>query len=591
MEKKRIGFWICSALVFLLMLAILELNQNTLWGWLLICVASAVFWFLQARFLKNCRWYLRLASWLVWLAVFSGILLLTWPPVRPVPAAEHSAGRTEIVTVSGGGVRGVLTEDGSVEVFAGIPYAQPPVGELRWCEPVPAEPWEGVLEADHFGPMSMQPTNLPIYNSLTRIVGYHDYRISLRDNYTPPVSEDSLYLNIWRPADGGRDLPVLVYVHGGSLQTGQPWYGDYSGEGLAREGIIVVNMAYRLGVFGFFADEGLSAESPHGTTGNYGLLDQILALRWVQENIAAFGGDPGNVTLAGESAGSASVSALCASPLASGLFRRAVLESSTVVSAQPPHSFRLMDEALESGTDLLARHACASAEELRRVPAAELVQEAYTQHHITVDGYVLSQLPRDAYLSGNFNESAILHGYNSEESGPFILFSQANLSNYEEKVRGYFGPLADEVLALYPAKTDREARDNWAEIFGAAFFDYPHYCLNRLAAEQGIPVWEYCFSRENGRLGPWHSGEEIYLYGNLPASSPLFNDRDYELSRQMLSYFANFCRTGDPNGEGLPRWEQNFSSEDLMGFGDETSMIRERKTALYEILDRMTGWT
>ncbi len=590
MKKKRIGFWICSALVFLLMLAILELNQNTLWGWLFVCLAGALFWLLQARCLGSGRWYLRLAAWIGWLGVFAAVLFLTWPPVRPVPAVEHSAGPTEIVTVSGGDVRGVLTEDGEVEVFAGIPYARPPVGDLRWREPVPAEPWEGVLEADHFAPMSMQPTNLPIYNSLTKIIGYHDYRISFTNNYRPPVSEDSLYLNLWRPADGGDGLPVLVYVHGGSLQTGQPWFGDYSGEGLAREGVIVVNMAYRLGVFGFYADGDLAEESPDGTTGNYGLLDQILALRWVQENIAAFGGDPGNVTLAGESAGSASVSALCASPLASGLFRRAVLESSTVVSAQPPHSFRLMDEALESGAQLLDRHGCASVAQLRLLPAEDLVQEAYTQHHITVDGYVLAELPRDAYLAGRFNETAILHGYNSEESGPFILFSQADLSNYEDKVRGYFGDLADEVLALYPAETDAEAREYWAEIFGAAYFDYPHYCLNRLAVGHGVPVWEYCFSRENGRLGPWHSGEEIYLYGNLPASSPLFDGRDRELSRQMVSYFVNFCRTGDPNGDGLPRWEQNLSSEDLMGFGDETVMVRERKTALYAILDRLTGW-
>ena len=180
-----------------------------------------------------------------------------------------------------------------MEVYAGIPYAKPPVGELRWREPQDPEPWEGVLAADHFAPMSMQPQNAAWYSSMAQIIGYHDYEISLDDNFRDLNSEDALYLNIWKPAGEQENLPVLVYIHGGSLQTGQPWYADYSGEGLARKGVIVVNMGYRLGVFGFLADEELMAESPNGTTGNYGLLDQIKALEWVRDNIAAFGGDPG----------------------------------------------------------------------------------------------------------------------------------------------------------------------------------------------------------------------------------------------------------------------------------------------------------
>ena len=247
-------------------------------------------------------------------------------------------------------------------------------------------------------------------------------------------------------------------------------------------------MGYRLGVFGYLADEELRAESPHGTTGNYGLLDQIKALEWVRDNIAAFGGDP---ALAGESAGAASVSALCTSPLAKGLFERVILESSTVASIEPPHSFRLMDEALESGKALKARFAVSSVAQLRALDAKRLVGEAGTQHHMTVDGYALAETPWESYRKGVHNEQAILHGYNSRESGPFILFSQASLKDYEQRVRRFFGEWADEVLALYPAATDDEARANWAKIYGAIFFDYSHYCLNRLAAENGIPVWEY----------------------------------------------------------------------------------------------------
>ena len=583
------GLYIGAFILFLLMLAVLELNQNTLLGFVLLIAVSALFVFLRCRAANGG---LRFLCWLGWIALFALILFATWPPVRAVPAVEgESAGATEIVTLRSGQVQGVLTGDGAVEVFTGIPYAAPPVGELRWREPQDVEAWDGVRVCDHFAPMSMQPTNLPIYDSLAQIIGYHDYKISLTDNSRAPVSEDALYLNVFRPAGADGGLPVFVYVHGGSLQTGQPWYADYRGENLAREGVVYVNFAYRLGVFGYLADSELADESPNGTTGNYGLLDQIKALEWVRDNIAAFGGDPDNVTLAGESAGAASVSALCTSPLSRRLFRRVILESSTVASIEPPHSFRLLDEALASGKELKARYGASSIGELRSIPAEKLVGEAETQHHMTVDGYALTETPYESYRRGVHNEQAILHGYNSRESGPFILFSQASMKDYEQRVRRYFGEHADEVLALYPAATDAEAKAYWAEIYGAIFFDYSHYCLNRLAVENGIPAWEYYFSKENGRLGPWHSGEMIYCYGNVPTNSKLFDARDCELSGQILRYFANFTKTGDPNGDGLPLWERNEGSSRLMEFGDETEMIDEREHALFAVLDAMQGWT
>ena len=583
------GFYLGAGIVFLLMLAVLELNKNTLLGFLLTIAATALFVFLRGRAAGGG---LRFLCWVGWIALFALILFLTWPPVKAVPAVEgKSAGRTQIITLRDGQVQGVLTADGAVEVYTGIPYAAPPVDELRWREPQDVESWDGVRLCDHFAPMSMQPTNLPIYDSLAQIIGYHDYKISLKDNFRAPVSEDALYVNVFKPAGAAEGLPVYVYVHGGSLQTGQPWYGDYRGENLAREGAVYVNFAYRLGVFGYLADEELMAESDNGTTGNYGLLDQIKALEWVRDNIARFGGDPGNVTLAGESAGAASVSALCTSPLAAGLFDRVILESSTAASIEPPHSFRLLDEALESGKELKARYGAATVNELRALSAEKLAREAATQHHMTVDGYALTETPFESYRKGIHNEQAILHGYNSRESGPFILFSQASLKDYEQRIERFFGEYADEVLALYPAATDAEARAYWAEIYGAIFFDYSHYCLNRLAVENGIPVWEYYFSRDNGRLGPWHSGEMIYCYGNIPADSRLFDARDRELSGQILRYFANFTIAGDPNGEGLPRWERNESSSRLMEFGDETQMIDEREHALFAVLDKLQGWT
>ena len=554
-------------------------------------MATAAFWVLFAKALQGSKWYLKLLGYAGYVAVFVGILFLTWPPTRPVPAYEgKSPVYTGAVQLQQGQVRGVVIADGAVELYAGIPYAQPPVGELRWKEPQDPQPWTGVLDADHFAPMCMQPTKLPIYDSLTRIIGFHDYRISLDDNYVAPVSEDGLYVNVWKPAGTVSGLPVIVYIHGGTLQTGQPWYADYAGTGLAKKGAVVVNLGYRLGVFGYLADEGLAAESANGTTGNYGLLDQIKALEWVQQNVAAFGGDPGNVTLAGESAGAASVSALCTSPLAKGLFRRVILESSTVAGTEPPHSFRSFEEALASGRELKARYGVSTPAELRALDAKKIVNEAYTQHHMTVDGYALTETPYESYQRGAHNEEAVLHGYNAEESGPFIMFAHGNLKNYEGKIRSYFKEYADEVLALYHPATDAEADSFWAQVYGAVFFNYPHYCLDRLAARNGIPAWEYYFSKTNGRLGCWHSGELPYFYGNIPGDSKLFDEKDRALSETILGYVMNFARTGDPNGAGLPPWDGDEESRTVLELGDSVGMAEEKYLRLYEIMDRMTGW-
>lgn len=586
-----IGFGIFGSLLFLIMLAVLELNKNTVLGFLLLLAVTVGFVVLFLKVLHGGKWYWKALGWLGWIGAFVLILLLTWPPMKRVPAYEGSTPTyTETVSLPKGDVCGVVIDEGSVELYAGIPYAKPPVGDLRWREPQDPDAWEGVLTADHFAPMCMQPVELPIVSSLKQIIGYHDYKISLSDNYRPAVSEDGLYVNVWKPAGKVEDLPVLVYIHGGTLQTGQPWYGDYAGTGLAREGVIVVNLGYRLGVFGYLADEGLRAESEHGTTGNYGLLDQIKALEWVRDNIAAFGGDPSNVTLAGESAGAASVSAICTSPRASGLFQRVLLESSTVASVEPPHSFRSYDDAIASGNELKARYHVRTPAELRALDAEKIVNEAYTQHFMTVDGYALTETPYESYKKGVHNEQAILHGYNSEESGPFLILGDANMKNYEQRIRSYFKEYADDVLRVFAPTTDEQAKEYWAAIYGAVFFNYPHYCLNRLAVENGIPVWEYYFSKHNGRLGAWHSGELIYFYGNLPENSKLFDDADYALEKNITGYILNYMQTGDPNGAGLPAWETNTDSTRILELGETTAMTDEKYLALYAIMDRMTGW-
>ena len=580
----KILFTILFVILSVLFGAFLELNHQTIPGWILTAVLLAGFWYVRNHVLDAKPFLMRLGAWLLCIAVFALIVYISWPPVKQVAAGKPSAKKTEVIETADGKVRGIFNEKETVEIFTGIPYAAPPVGDLRWKKPQDPVPWEGVKECDHFAPMSMQSVNLPIIGSLTQIIGYHDYQISLSDNYRPAVSEDSLYLNIWKPAGNQTKLPVVVYIHGGSLQTGQPWYADYSGESFAENGVICVNMGYRLGIFGFLADEEMLKEE--GTAGNFGLLDQIKALEWVRDNIEAFGGDPHNVTLAGESAGAVCVDALCVSPLAKGLFQRVILESSTVSSPEPPHSYRSFSDALASGKKIREKYGCTSLAELRKLPAEQIVGEMNSQHHITPDGYVFTDDPYVLRKQGIHNEEAILHGFNAEESGPFLLFSKTTLKNYESRIRTYFKDRTEEVLQLYPAATDEEAAKNWALIYGAVFFNYSHQCLNRLAAEKGIPVYEYLFTKTNGRLSCWHSGELVYAFHMIPENSRLYDAADRTLSDQMHAYWCAFAKTGTPSVSGLPDFAENISSSRVMRFGETVEMIDEPYLKLYEILDK-----
>lgn len=429
------------------------------------------------------------------------------------------------------------------------------------------------------------------------------------------MSEDSLYLNIWRPAgiSSTQKLPVMVYIHGGSLKTGQPWYEDYAGTGLAKSGVIYVNLAYRLGVFGFYGNKDLQAESPDHTTGNYGLLDQIQALKWVQENIAAFGGDPDNVTLAGESAGSACVSALLSSPLAKGLFRRAILESSTVDAPVPAHSYRTFEDTLEAGEDLYRKTGMQTPEQLRTLSAGELVPYTENNHHITPDGVVLEGDPYQLIRDGQqLNAEEILHGYNADESDAFVLFDKFTKENFAGKLEQYCRDIVPDWQSLeqiYPVRDDVQADEAMHEILSGLWFGYGHECLTRQALAQGIPVYEYYFAQENGRLGSWHSGEEVYCYGNIPADSDLYTGEDRMLSSVMLTYWRNFAQTGNPNesadgdsrvldpyglsGDGslpdLPAWEPVTDPGMITEFrADQGTYVRKAKIPyrkLYDALD------
>ncbi|MBP5332215.1 MAG: carboxylesterase family protein, partial [Lachnospiraceae bacterium] len=321
MGKKHtpVSFIIVLTLISVLFFILLEFSKNTVVGWILtaaVITAFIIFHHKAADPAFSGRLNPKTAKMLCWvafIALLAGIYFLTAPPVRRVPAVEgFGVEKTGVIKVAQGELTGVYNKAHTVEIYAGIPYAQPPVGELRWKEPLEPLPYDGILACDTYGPMAMQSVNSPLYGSLYQILGFHKYNFSLFDNYKEARSEDCLYLNVYRPADyAGEPLPVVFYIHGGSLTTGQSYYTEYRGDNFAEKGVIFVNFAYRLGIFGYMANRELAAESPNGTTGDYGLLDQIAALRWVHENIAAFGGDPDNITIAGESAGSSSVNALC----------------------------------------------------------------------------------------------------------------------------------------------------------------------------------------------------------------------------------------------------------------------------------------
>nr|WP_081794620.1 carboxylesterase family protein [[Eubacterium] cellulosolvens] len=633
MKKSSVAgkliFYVALILTGLVFFAVLELNKNIPAGWSIMLLLFVVFAVLYRRKLSGRGKLIRTISWLCLFASGAVVVLLTQGPYRLVPAVPEvdEPKQTGIVHVAQGDIRGVLTGDETVEMYTGIPYAKPPVGDLRWKEPQDPEPWEGVKVCDHFAPMSMQPSNSRIYDSLAQIIGYHDYEMTLRDDYRTIMSEDSLYINIWKPAGDVRKAPVLVYVHGGSLKTGQPWYDDYSGRTFAKDGVVVVNMAYRLGVFGYYADEALAEESSTGTTGNYGLLDQIKALEWVRDNIEAFGGNPEDVTLAGESAGSASVSALCASPMAKGLFTKVIAESSSVSTKEPPHSFRLMEQALADGADTRAALGIGEAaadgkapdrsgeqrrQELagmRELPAEKLVGMAEINHHITVDGRALAKTPWEYYRDGQFNETALFNGYNRDEAAPFVLFDRITEKNLSSVLEPILGDYTGRALELYPVHSDREATEAYEKIFSVFYFGYSHYTWTRQTAEK-IPVYEYWFTKENGRLGAWHSGEEVYLYGNIPvgkqAGASLYTDEDLETSEVFHSYALNFIRTGDPNGESsgsilpdrrgkaLPVWkrsgtEGNVPGENVQEIGGEIREVQDENLELFRILDELYG--
>jgi para-nitrobenzyl esterase len=488
--------------------------------------------------------------------------------------AGRAADSNPTVKVTGGQIRGEILRQGGA-VFKGIPYAQPPVGDLRWREPMPVKPWTGVREATAFGPICAQ------------FVG------ALIPNAAQSSKEDCLYLNVWTselPSKSRR--PVMLWIPGGGNVGGASSQTLYDGESLARHGVVLVSINYRLGSFGFFSHPALTRESPHHASGNQGILDQIAALKWVRDNVASFGGDPDNVTIFGNSAGSLDASVLMTSPLSKGSFRQVIAESGSVVLVGNPRTLQQAEqrgEALAAGWKIPPG---ASAKSLRSVSAADILKaepdyltdmlRAFPNLGITVDGYVVPERPAEVFATGKEHRVALLHGNTSSDQVP----GSSPPKDLKMAVAEAYEPIAQRALKLYGGSPDplyRTSADQWAT-------DTSYRCsaVLQLAwhAAAGNPSFEYEFARvPPGReaIGAIHGTELTYVFGTLdrPLVIPGFPPQgataiDKQISEAMQQYWTNFAKTGNPNGGQLPVWPKfDASSRAYIHFTDAGPIAKQ----------------
>ena len=474
------------------------------------------------------------------------------------PAA--AAGGDGAVTVDGGTIGGTPAGDGGVWRYAGMPYAAPPVGALRWRPPQPVEPWSGVRGADQLPAGCPQPT-LPVPPGAEPFFGPGATRLE----------EDCLYLNVWSAAGPDERVPVMVWIHGGGLFVGDGSTAAYDGAALARRGVVVVTINYRLGALGYLAHPLLREESAHGASGNYGLLDQIEALRWVQRNIAAFGGDPDRVTIFGESAGSWSVNYLLATPLAAGLFAGAIGQSGGGFS--PLASLAARDAAEAEGVrfaeTLLGADTAVSLDALRAAAVADVLAADAAAPRPNVDGWALTDGIYDTFAAGRQHDVPVIVGANADEGTALRALGGdqeiATVEEYREWARGEYGELADAYLAAYPAASAAEAAAGPVDSSGDGRFVWEMRTWARMMEKVSSPAYLYFFTRvppaaDAERYGAYHTAEIPYVFNNLGGGGRYwFANRDYDetdrqLSEAMASYWVNFAATGDPNGDGLPEW-------------------------------------
>jgi para-nitrobenzyl esterase len=481
--------------------------------------------------------------WSISLAAALGIALFA-------ASALHGAGSTPKAKIETGKLEGKT--DGTVNAFLGIPYAAPPVGNLRWKPPAPAQKWRGARKATEFGSRCMQ--------------GAVFADMIFRD---PGINEDCLYLNVWVPVDrmtSRSKLPVMVWIYGGGFMAGATSEPRQDGTNLAKQGVVVVSMNYRLGIFGFFAHPELATESGRNSAGNYGLLDQLAALQWVKRNIAAFGGDPANVTIFGESAGSFSVSDLMASPVAKGWFHKAIGESGGAFSSQGLPS-RTLQESAEAGAKFANESLSAKTlADLRAIPARKLLDAAVAAKTVrfapNVDGYFLPEPVDVIFAAGKQSDVPLLAGWNKDE-GSFAAPKENPTGALKEAAQKEFGDQAEQFLRLYPSETEKQAARSMIDFAGDRFIAFSTWRWLEAQKKTGkSPVYRYRFDmphptdpKRPPNPGAYHSAEIEYVFGQLDAENWVsWTPEDHTLSDQMRKFWSDFARTGDPNGPGLPNW-------------------------------------
>lgn len=489
--------------------------------------------------------------------------------LRGAAMASNAGSRPEIVETTHGAVSGIALP-GEITVFRGIRYAQAPTGDLRWKPPVPPPDWKGVFAAAEFGPACMQPVSGP-----TSIYA---------DNF-PQISEDCLFLNVWKPAHAAK-APVMVWIHGGALRGMSGSQSLDDGSQLARKGVIVVTLNYRLGVLGYLALPQLTAESPHHSSGNYGLLDQIAALHWVQDNIAGLGGDPANITVFGESAGALSAIELMASPLARGLFQRAIMQSGYMVSnMELTRSSYGQPSAEAFGESVVNKVGTTDLAQLRSMDAKALMEKSYAagfDPQANIDGWVLPRQIVECFDRGDQARVPVIVGFDAGETRSLRFFLPPlpkTEAEYVAMVRKIYGDLADKFLELYPSTNIEESalaasRD--------AFYGWTAVRLARAQTRIGAPAYLYFFdhwypAEVAEHLEAFHGSELPYEFGvvgsndKLPKNWPKPPDDAPEraLSEAMMNYFAGFARTGHPVATGEPSWKPYSDNLAYMHFRDK----------------------
>ncbi|HYK45026.1 MAG TPA: carboxylesterase family protein, partial [Parafilimonas sp.] len=483
------------------------------------------------------------------------------------------------IKVDAGYISGTTSSTSDIHIFKGIPFGAPPVGEFRWKEPQPVQPWSGVKVCDKFGPSPMQAKPAPFS------MWSEEFLIPKE-----PISEDCLYLNVWTGAQSTEEKrPVLVWIYGGGFSSGGSAVPIYDGEAMAKKGIVFVSINYRVGIFGFFATPQLTKESGRNASGNYGLMDQVAALKWVRKNIAAFGGDPGNVTIAGQSAGSMSVNCLVASPLARDLFSKAIAES----GASFMSGNASLRKAEEDGEKIMHSLNASSLSDLRKLPADSLMKQAQGFRGPIIDGYVLPDAIANIFSRGKENKVSLLTGWNQDEG---LLFGTLKTAvNFQKDAEQKYGANAQHFLRFYPAANDSEAMVSQLDLARDQIFGVQNYAWANIEAAGGATVYMYRFTHippatgEYAKYRAFHTAEVPYAYDNLRFVNRPWKSEDYELATIMSSYWANFAKTGDPNGPNLPVWERYHTThKKIMVLDDkpQTASLpdNERLDFLYKLM-------